>query len=77
MVSAGVISPHKTFDTSLYPNEMIKTIGETMANAEVFGFDGSDQMPAEVNAEFWAAGTEFVIGSIDWAEAAARIDSKY
>jgi alpha-glucoside transport system substrate-binding protein len=77
MVSAGVISPHATFDTSLYPNEMIKTIGETMANAAVFGFDASDQMPAEVNAEFWAAGTDFVAGKAAWAEAAARIDAKY
>jgi hypothetical protein len=48
-----------------------------MANAAVFGFDGSDQMPAEVNAEFWAAGTDFVAGRATWAEAAARIDSKY
>lgn len=77
MVSAGVISPHATFDTSLYPNEMIKTIGETMANAAVFGFDGSDQMPAEVNSEFWLAGTDFVAGRATWADAAARIDAKY
>ena len=77
MVSAGVISPHATFDNSLYPNEMIATIGATMANAAVFGFDASDQMPAEVNAEFWLAGTDFVAGRATWADAAARIDAKY
>ena len=77
MVSAGAISPHKTFDSSLYPNELNRKIGEAMAAAAVFGFDGSDQMPAEVNAEFWAAGTDFVAGRATWAEAAARIDSKY
>jgi len=76
-VATGDISPHKTFDLSLYPNEMQRKIGEAMANAAVFGFDGSDQMPAEVNAEFWAAGTDFVAGRATWAEAAARIDSKY
>lgn len=76
-VATGDISPHKTFDLSLYPNEMQRKIGEAMANAEVFGFDGSDQMPAEVNAEFWSAGTDFVAGRIDWATAAERIDSKY
>lgn len=76
-VATGDISPHKTFDLSLYPNEMQRKIGEAMANAEVFGFDGSDQMPAEVNAEFWAAGTDFVAGRATWAEAAERIDSKY
>ena len=76
-VATGDISPHKTFDLSLYPNEMQRKIGEAMANAAVFGFDASDQMPAEVNAEFWAAGTDFVSGRATWAEAAARIDSKY
>ena len=76
-VATGDISPHKTFDLSLYPNAMQRKIGEAMANAPLFGFDGSDQMPAEVNAEFWAAGTDFVAGRATWAEAAARIDSKY
>ena len=76
-VATGDISPHKNFDLSLYPNAMQKKIGQAMASAAVFGFDGSDQMPAEVNAEFWAAGTDFVAGRITWAEAAKRIDSKY
>ncbi len=76
-VATGDISPHKTFDLSLYPNAMQRKIGEAMANAALFGFDGSDQMPAEVNAEFWSAGTDFVAGRTTWAEAAKRIDSKY
>ena len=76
-VATGDISPHKTFDLSLYPNAMQKKIGEAMANAAVFGFDGSDQMPAEVNAEFWSAGTDFIAGRATWAEAAERIDGKY
>ena len=77
MVSTGVISPHSDFDVSKYPNALNKKIGEAMAAAALFGFDGSDQMPSEVNAEFWAAGTDFVAGKATWAEAAARIDSKY
>jgi len=76
-VATGDLSPHKTFDSSLYPNEMQRKIGEALASAAVFGFDASDQMPAEVNAEFWAAGTDFVAGRATWAEAAERIDSKY
>ncbi len=77
MVSNGAISPHKTFDPALYPNDLNRKIGEAMAAAAVFGFDGSDQMPAEVNAEFWAAGTDYVAGRVTWDEAAARIDAKY
>jgi alpha-glucoside transport system substrate-binding protein len=77
IVSNGAISPHKTFDSALYPSELNKKIGEAMAAAPVFGFDASDQMPSEVNAEFWLAGTDFVAGKATWAEAAARIDAKY
>jgi alpha-glucoside transport system substrate-binding protein len=76
-VATGDLSPHATFDASLYPNALSKKIGEALAAAAVFGFDGSDQMPAEVNGEFWAAGTDFVAGRATWAEAAARIDGKY
>jgi alpha-glucoside transport system substrate-binding protein len=74
---ASFTSPHATFDPSLYPNELTRTVGETMANAEVFGFDGSDRMPSQVNAEFWLAGTEWVAGVISWSDAANRIQSKY
>jgi alpha-glucoside transport system substrate-binding protein len=75
--AGGFISPHKTFDSALYPNALFKKVGEAMAAAGTFGFDGSDRMPADVNAEFWLAGTDWVAGKITWAEAAARIDAKY
>jgi alpha-glucoside transport system substrate-binding protein len=70
-------SPHKTFDTSLYPDALTQVVGKTMADAAVFGFDGSDRMPSAVNAEFWVAGTEWVAGKISWADAAARIQAKF
>lgn len=76
-VATGDLSPHATFDLSLYPNELSRTIGEALANASVFGFDASDQMPAEVNQEFWASGTAFVTGRLTWEQAAAEIDAKY
>jgi alpha-glucoside transport system substrate-binding protein len=76
-VATGDISPHQTFDSSLYPNALARKIGEGMANAAVFGFDASDQMPADVNGEFWASGTEFVVGRLTWQQAAEIIDSKY
>jgi len=74
---SSFVSPHKTFDTALYPTELGKKVGQAMADAEVFGFDGSDRMPSEVNAEFWLAGTDWVAGKIDWATAAERIQAKY
>ena len=75
--ASSFVSPHKTFDTSLYPNSMTKTIGETMSSAAVFGFDGSDRMPSAVNAQFWLSGTDWVAGKVDWATAAAAIQGKY
>ncbi len=74
---SSFVSPHSTFDTSLYPNSLTKTVGETMAKAAVFGFDGSDRMPSAVNAQFWLSGTDWVAGKVDWATAAAAIQAKY
>ena len=76
-VATGDLSPHATFDLSLYPNDLIRSFGAGLANAAVFGFDASDQMPAEVNGEFWASGTAFVTGSLTWQQAAELIDGKY
>lgn len=74
---SSFVSPHSTFDTSLYPNSLTKTVGETMAKAAVFGFDGSDRMPSAVNAQFWLSGTDWVAGKVDWETAAAAIQGKY
>ena len=75
--ASSFVSPHATFDTSLYPNSLTKTVGETMAKAAVFGFDGSDRMPSAVNAQFWLSGTDWVAGKVDWKTAAAAIQAKY
>lgn len=74
---SSFVSPHKTFNTELYPDPLTKKVGQTMADAAVFGFDGSDRMPSAVNAEFWKSGTDWVAGRIDWAKAAENIQSKY
>ncbi len=50
----GWLSPHSTFDSSNYANETTKAIAESAANADVFRFDGSDLMPADVGSgSFW------------------------
>ncbi len=53
--AGGWLSPHKTFDTSLYPDEITKQVAEIVANADVFRFDGSDLMPKAVGSgTFWS-----------------------
>lgn len=75
--ASSFVSPHKTFDNSLYPNSLTQIVGKTMADAAVFGFDGSDRMPSAVNAQFWLSGTDWVAGKVDWKTAAAAIQAKY
>lgn len=59
----GWLSPHKTFDASLYPDETTRTIAEMGATADVFRYDGSDVMPKEVGSDsFWKGMNEFQSG---------------
>jgi alpha-glucoside transport system substrate-binding protein len=60
--AGGFVSPHKTFDTSLYPAGIDQAAGEAAATADVFRFDGSDAMPGAVQPVFWAAMVDFVNG---------------
>jgi alpha-glucoside transport system substrate-binding protein len=66
--AGGWLSPHSTFDTSNYPNETTKKIAELVGEADVFRFDASDLMPAEVGAgTFWS-------GMVDWTTGAKSTD---
>jgi alpha-glucoside transport system substrate-binding protein len=52
--SGGFISPHKTYDLSLQPNQTMRDISKIAYSADDFRFDGSDSMPGEVGAgSFW------------------------
>jgi alpha-glucoside transport system substrate-binding protein len=62
--SGGFISPRKSIDVSVYPNETMRQIAEIGYSATVFKFDGSDQMPGEVGAgSFWRGSVEWVGGA--------------
>ena len=52
--AGGWLSPHRTFDQSLYPDELTRQIAEIAIDADVFRYDGSDVMPREVGSgSFW------------------------
>ncbi len=52
--TGGWLSPHATFDASNYADETTRAIAQSAADADVFRFDGSDLMPAEVGSgSFW------------------------
>ncbi len=52
--AGGWLSPHSTFDAGNYADETTRGIAQSAADADVFRFDGSDLMPAEVGSgSFW------------------------
>jgi alpha-glucoside transport system substrate-binding protein len=73
---SGFLSPHLEADQSLWA-PLEQSFNSILAGAEIFRFDGSDNMPTPVNAEFWRSATAFVNGDIDAATATATIDANW
>jgi alpha-glucoside transport system substrate-binding protein len=70
--AGGWLSPHRTFDTSNYPNQTTKDIAEQATNASAVVFDGSDVMPKEVGSgTFWTGMVEWIQGKDSQATTAA------
>lgn len=62
----GFLSPNQEHDTSLYAEDLDRTLAELLVEADPVRFDGSDNMPSEVGAgSFWKEGTNWVLGSND------------
>ncbi|MFC0675605.1 ABC transporter substrate-binding protein [Brachybacterium hainanense] len=52
--AGGWLSPHRTFDASLYADETTRRVATIAADAQVFRYDGSDLMPVSVGGgTFW------------------------
>jgi alpha-glucoside transport system substrate-binding protein len=76
--TGSFLSPHTTFDASNYPNETIKSIAKIATEADVFRFDASDLMPAEVGAgTFWTGMVEWTSGDKSTAEVTADIEESW
>lgn len=59
----GWLSPHTTFDTSLYPDDITRSTAEFVNGADVFRYDGSDLMPTAVGGgSFWTGMVEWLSG---------------
>ncbi len=77
--SVGNLSPHKSFDVSLYPNETIRKIArDVLYKATVLRFDGSDLMPAKVGAgTFWTEPIKWLSGQQDLDTTLNAIDASF
>ncbi len=72
------LSPHNTFDSSNYTTEFQKNFAAILADAEVFGFDASDQMPGEVGAGTeWTELTSWFSGQKTMEQAFQAIDASW
>ena len=61
---SGFISPNKEHDTSLYAEDIEKTLADLLVESDPVRFDGSDQMPSAVGSgSIWKEGTNWVLGS--------------
>ncbi len=75
VASGGALAPQKDSSLSAYTNDMDRKVAQTLLNATVVRFDGSDLMPGAVGAgTFWKAMTNLVSGTsnIDQALAEAQ-----
>lgn len=76
--TSSFISPHTTFDTSLYPDALTAEMAQVAYDATAFRFDGSDQMPGEVGAgSFWKEMTAWISGQEDLDAALKNIDDSW
>ncbi len=76
--AGGWLSPHATFDASAYADETTRTVAELVANADVFRFDASDLMPAEVGqGTFWTGMVDWTTGAKSTEEVTADIEASW
>jgi alpha-glucoside transport system substrate-binding protein len=76
--AGGWLSPHATFDASNYPDETTRKMAELASAADVFRFDASDLMPAEVGAgTFWTGMVDWTTGAKDTEEVTADIEASW
>ncbi len=76
--TSSFISPHTSFDTSLYPSDLTRQIADVAYDSDVVLFDGSDLMPGEVGAgTFWTEITDWIAGRQSLDEALQAIDESW
>lgn len=60
----GFLSPNNKHDTSLYADDLDRTLADLLVSSKTVRFDGSDNMPSEVGTgTFWKEGTNWVLGT--------------
>jgi len=62
-VSGGYLSANKSLSLDVYPDELTRKMAQTLTEAKVARYDGSDLMPAAVGSgTFWTGVLDYVTG---------------
>jgi alpha-glucoside transport system substrate-binding protein len=56
----GKLSPNKSFDPALYPDDITRQVAAVMTSAKIFDFDAGDLMPTAMFNAYWGAVLKFV-----------------
>ena len=76
--AGGWLSPHQSFDTSQYSDDITRQLAEQAQSADVFRFDASDLMPPEVGAgTFWDQMVAWTAGQVELEEALQNIEESW
>ncbi len=74
----GFMSPHKNFDLNNYESEITRQMAKIAYEADVFRFDGSDQMPGAVGAgSFWKGMVSWISGQDDLDTSLTNIEESW
>ncbi len=74
----GFMSPRKTYDLNKYESEITRQMAKIAYEANVFRFDGSDQMPGAVGAgSFWKGMVSWISGQDDLDTALTNIEESW
>ena len=74
----GFLSPNSKHDTSLYADDLDRTLAELLVESETVRFDGSDNMPSAVGSgSFWKEGTNWVLGQGDLKTFLGNVESSW
>jgi alpha-glucoside transport system substrate-binding protein len=64
-IAGGNTSPNRSVDFGLYTDPNLRAAAQQLANADIFRFDLSDQLPGELNLFMWSQMDDLVLAAPD------------
>ncbi len=75
--AGGAMFPYKDSNFADYSSDIERELAKILVNAEVFRFDGSDNMPAEVGAGTFWTGMADLVGGVPIKDVLGQIEASW